>query len=140
MLTGGSGVLAGLAILSASWLAGDPHTPWRDLGLYTLVFGIIGAAQWLELRRAVPQAGWWVGASIVGTVAFWLTYGASTLIGPVDAVASGHGAYAAVALAAQGGGSALAYAAITALAIGHLTSRAAGRSRRSGTVTRAKTA
>jgi hypothetical protein len=37
----------------------------RTLGLFAL-WGIIGAAQWLVLRRRIRHAGWWVLASAVG--------------------------------------------------------------------------
>lgn len=46
---------------------------WPAQGLFFLVLGAlllstIGAAQWVELRRHVADAGWW----IVGTAAAWL--------------------------------------------------------------------
>ena len=30
-----------------------------------------GMAQWLILRRRFPQAGWWIGANVLGWAAGW---------------------------------------------------------------------
>ena len=51
------GGVPGLAVLAAPW------------GL------VVGAAQWLVLRKQVSRAGWWVLASIVGLAASWAASG-----------------------------------------------------------------
>ena len=39
---------------------------------------VIGGSQWLVLRRHVPQAGWWVAASVIGYVAVLILASLST--------------------------------------------------------------
>jgi hypothetical protein len=128
ILTVGAGIIGGGSALSVAWVQDYGRSLGNDMALYAIIFAIIGAAQWLELRRAAPRAGWWIVASVLGDVALWLAYAAVTAIGPVGAAAvRAREVRPAVvlALAAQGGGSFLAYAAVTALAIRYIKSRAA---------------
>lgn len=148
VLTIGSGVVGGGSVLSIAWTGDYLQTLQNDMAMYAIIFAIIGAAQWLELRRAAPQAGWWIVASVLGDVALWLAYAAIAALGPVGAAAVRVREVrpaVVLALAAQGGGSFLAYAIVMALAIWYLKSRAAryvgtpqrrSSPRRSGTQTR----
>jgi hypothetical protein len=51
----------------------------------SFAYALVGAAQWLVLRRELPQAGWWVAATVVGGaigqlgVAYSLLWGAAVL-------------------------------------------------------------
>jgi hypothetical protein len=127
-LTVGGGVAGGGGVLYAAWAQDYERSLGNDMALYAIIFAIIGAAQWLELRRAAPQAGWWIVASILGDVTLWLTYAAVATVGPVSAaVVRARDVRPAVvlALAVQGGSSFLAYAAVMALAIWYIRSPAA---------------
>ncbi len=132
VLTVGAGVIGGGCVLYVAWAQDYGRSLGNDMALYALIFAIIGAAQWLELRRAAPQAGWWIIASVLGDVALWLTYAAVATVGPVSAaVVRARDVRPAVvlALAVQGGSSFLAYAAVMALAIWYIrspTARQAG--------------
>jgi len=148
LLTVGAGIIGGGSVLSVAWVQDYGRSLGNDMALYAIIFAIIGAAQWLELRRAAPRAGWWIVASVLGDVALWLAYAAVAAVGPVGAaVVRAREVRPAVmlALAVQGGSGFLAYAAVMALAIWYLKSRAAQRVgtpqrrfslRRSGTQTR----
>jgi hypothetical protein len=128
LLTVGAGIIGGGGVLSIAWVQDYGRSLGNDMAMYAIIFAIIGAAQWLELRRAAPRAGWWIVASVLGDVALWLAYAAVAAVGPVGAaVVRAREVRPAVvlALAAQGGGSFLAYAAVTALAIWYIKSRAA---------------
>jgi hypothetical protein len=47
-----------------------------DVSLAFVVMGLsIGVGQWLLLRRRLPQAGWWIGANVVGWVLLSLITG-----------------------------------------------------------------
>ena len=133
LLTIGGGIIGGGSVLYVAWAWDYARTLRNDMALYAIIFAIIGAAQWLELRRAAPQAGWWIVASILGNVALWLTYAMIAAIEPVGAaVVRERDVRGAVmlALAIQGGGGFLAYAAVMVPAIWYIRSRAA---RRTGT-------
>jgi len=130
VLTVGAGVIGGGCVLYVAWAQDYGRSLGNDMALYAIIFAIIGAAQWLELRRAAPQAGWWIIASVLGDVALWLTYAAVAAAGSVGAaVVRAREVRAAVmlALAVQGGSSFLAYAAVMTLAIWYIRSRAAQR-------------
>jgi len=63
--TTGGWLLGVLLIVIPGWLN------WTDgslnLDLAFIAMGLaIGVAQWLLLRRRLPQAGWWIGANVVG--------------------------------------------------------------------------
>jgi hypothetical protein len=47
-----------------------------------LLFGLVlGVAQWLVLRRRVPQAGWWIAITIAGWILAFLLVGVAYLSG-----------------------------------------------------------
>lgn len=128
ILTVGAGIIGGGSALSVAWVQDYGRSLGNDMALYAIIFAIIGAAQWLELRRAAPQAGWWIVASVLGNIALWLTYAAVATLGPVGAAvvrAREVRPTVALALAIQGGSSFLAYAAVMMLAIWYIRLRAA---------------
>ena len=56
------GVLLIVVLGRLNWMEGPP-----DLDLAFLLMGLtIGMGQWLLLRRRLSQAGWWIGATVVG--------------------------------------------------------------------------
>lgn len=58
---------------SASALGMDPYSIPSVVIQLMLVGGILGAAQWLVLRRHIPNAVWWIPASMVGWGAVAIT-------------------------------------------------------------------
>jgi hypothetical protein len=87
VLTIGGGVVGGGSVLSIAWTGDYLQTLQNDMAMYAIIFAIIGAAQWRELRRAAPRAGWWIVANVLGGVALWLAYAAVAALGPVGAAA-----------------------------------------------------
>ena len=66
LATIGGWLLGLLVILLSGWL-----NIWGseliDIDFAFIVLGLsIGVAQWLLLRRRLPQAGWWIGGNAVG--------------------------------------------------------------------------
>lgn len=68
LATTGGWLLGLLLILIPGWLNLWPPEAF-DIDLAFIVLGLsIGMGQWLLLRRRLPQAGWWIGANLVGWV------------------------------------------------------------------------
>lgn len=62
------GALSGLLTSMVGWSAG--------LAVFGALLGIsIGIAQWLVLRRSVPNAGWWAPATTVGSILLFVAAG-----------------------------------------------------------------
>ena len=67
-----AGWLLGVLLIALPTWVGWIASPITDLHLALLMMGFgIGLTQWLVLRRALPQAGWWIAATILG----WLLLG-----------------------------------------------------------------
>ena len=66
LATTGGWLLGPLLILISSWLNLWTYESF-NIDLAFILMGLsIGVGQWLLLRRRLPQAGWWVGANVVG--------------------------------------------------------------------------
>lgn len=61
----GGWLVGGYLVLIPTWLGWE--SPLFTIGLAFVALGLsIGIGQWLVLRRRVPRAGWWIGATVVG--------------------------------------------------------------------------
>jgi hypothetical protein len=66
LATTGGWLLGALLILIPGWLNIWIYESF-DIDSAFIVLGTsIGAGQWLLLRRRLPQAGWWIGANVLG--------------------------------------------------------------------------
>lgn len=65
LATIGGWLLGVFLILISEWLNGKGLSANLDFGLLMIGFST-GLGQWLLLRRRLPYAGWWIGASILG--------------------------------------------------------------------------
>jgi hypothetical protein len=74
ILTGG--IFAGVGIVILSDVQVDPG--WGMAGLFLLVGCLLGAAQWLVLRRIIQNAYWILPIDIAGACAFLLVGGSIT--------------------------------------------------------------
>jgi hypothetical protein len=66
----------------ASALGIDPYSVPAVAIQLMLVGGFLGIAQWLVLRRHLPNAGWWIPANMIGwgVVGFTASLGVFTVL------------------------------------------------------------
>lgn len=66
LVTIGGWVLGALLIMISGWFKIWTYETF-DIDIALILMGLfIGLGQWLLLRRRLPQAGWWVGANVLG--------------------------------------------------------------------------
>jgi hypothetical protein len=82
-----------LALLLYTWLRSISASAFVDVWgktiQATMIAILIGAIQWLLLRRYISRAGWWIFANLIGWNAASLISGAGAMVGVLDSIPMG---------------------------------------------------
>ena len=82
-----------LALSLYTWLRSISASAFVDIWgktiQATMIAILIGAIQWLLLRRYVSRAGWWILANLIGWNAASLLAGAGAMVGVLDSIPMG---------------------------------------------------